>query len=85
MKFKEHLKHIKRKLSEANKCLYVLRSLRKKGFNQVEIDHLFQSLVLQLYLKFRMVYRCMQPPCLNLILCSSSFADVINAVIYTML
>ena len=34
----------KRKLFEANKCLYVLRSLRKEGYNQVEIDHLFQSL-----------------------------------------
>ena len=38
--------HIKRKLFEANKCLYVLRSLRKEGYNQLEIDHLFQSLVL---------------------------------------
>ena len=28
------------------KCRYVLRSLRKEGYNQVEIDHLFQSLVL---------------------------------------
>ena len=64
------------------KCLYVLGSLRKEGYNQVEIDHLFQSLVLP---KIRMVYRCMQPPCLNLILCSSSFADVINAVVYPML
>ena len=40
------IEHIKRKLFEANKCLYVLRSLRKEGYNQVEIDHLFQSLVL---------------------------------------
>ena len=40
------LEHIKRKLSEANKCLYALRSLRKEGYNQVEIDHLFQSFVL---------------------------------------
>ena len=38
--------HIKRKLLEANKYLYVLRSIRKEGYNQVEIDHLFQSLVL---------------------------------------
>ena len=38
--------HIKRKLLEANKCLYVLRRLRKEEYNQVEIDHLFQSLVL---------------------------------------
>ena len=63
----------------------MLRSLRKKEYNQVKIDHLFQSLVLRLYLLFRMVYRCMQPPCLNLILCTSSFADVVNAVIYPML
>ena len=34
-RFKEH---IKRKLFEANKCLYVLMSLRKEGYNQVEID-----------------------------------------------
>ena len=27
-------------------CLYVLRSLRKEGYNQVEIDHLFRSFVL---------------------------------------
>ena len=33
---------------KTNKCLYVLRSLRKEGYNQVEIDHIFQSLVLQL-------------------------------------
>ena len=38
--------HIKRKLFEANKGLYVLMSLRREGYNQVEIDHLFQSLVL---------------------------------------
>ena len=38
--------HIKRKLFEANKFLCVLRSLRKEGYHQVEIDHLFQSLVL---------------------------------------
>ena len=35
-------KHIKRKLFEAHKCLYVLMSLRKEEYNQVEIDHLFQ-------------------------------------------
>ena len=37
---------LKRKLFEANKCLCVLTSVRKEGYNQVEIDHLFQSLVL---------------------------------------
>ena len=30
----------------ANKCLFVLRSLRKEGFSQGEVDHLFSALVL---------------------------------------
>ena len=50
-----------------------------------DIDHLFLTQCFQFYLKFRIVYRCMHPPCLNFILCSSSFADVINAVLYPML
>ena len=32
---------VKTKLYEANKCLFVIRSLRKEGYNQTEIDHLF--------------------------------------------
>ena len=31
---------------KANKCLYILRTLRKEQYNQTEIDHLFRSLVL---------------------------------------
>ena len=31
---------------KANKCLFVLRSLRKEGFSQGEVDHLFSALVL---------------------------------------
>ena len=31
---------------KANKCLFVLRSLRKKGFSQGEVDNLFSTLVL---------------------------------------
>ena len=38
--------HVKGKLREANKCLYILRSLRKDGYPQVEIDHLFKAIVL---------------------------------------
>jgi hypothetical protein len=38
--------HIRLKLFEANKCLFVIRSLRKEGYNQTEIDHLFQTIVL---------------------------------------
>ena len=30
---------------KANKCLFILRSLRKEGYTQAEIDYLFQSLV----------------------------------------
>ena len=38
--------HIREKLIKANKCLFILRSLRKEGYNQAEIDHLFLNLVL---------------------------------------
>ena len=33
-------------LIKANKCLFVLRSLRKEGFSPGEVDHLFSALVL---------------------------------------
>ena len=33
--------HIKNKLLEANKCLFVIKSLKKEGFCQDDIDHLF--------------------------------------------
>ena len=33
--------HIKAKLHEANKCLFIIRCLRKEGYTQGEIDHLF--------------------------------------------
>ena len=38
--------HVKGKLREANKCLYILRSLRNDGYTQVEIHHLFKAIVL---------------------------------------
>ena len=38
--------HVKDKLVKANKCLLVIRNLRKGGYSQNEIDHLFKSLVL---------------------------------------
>ena len=34
------------KLVKANKCLHVLRTLRKEHYFQAEIDHLFISIVL---------------------------------------
>ena len=38
--------HVKNKLYEANKCLFVISSLRKERYNQTEIDHLFNATVL---------------------------------------
>ena len=38
--------HVKIKLIKANKCLHVLRCLRKEGYNQQELHHVFISLVL---------------------------------------
>jgi len=38
--------HVNEKLKEANSCLYVIRSLRKEGYSQAEIDHLFNALVI---------------------------------------
>ena len=37
--------HVTSKLVKANKCLYVIRTLRKEGCTQVEVDHLFKALV----------------------------------------
>ena len=38
--------HVKNKLATANKCLYILRTLRKEGYCQAELDKLFSTLVL---------------------------------------
>ena len=38
--------HLKETLCKANKCLYVIRCMRKEGCSQVEVDHLFSSVVL---------------------------------------
>ena len=38
--------HVHVKLIKANKCLFILRSLRKEGYFQGELDHLFSSIVL---------------------------------------
>ena len=47
--FQENCKyseHVRAKLIKANKCLFALRSLRKRGFSQGEVDHQFSALVL---------------------------------------
>ena len=38
--------HVKNKLIKANKSLHILRTLRKEGYNQSEIDLLFNTIVL---------------------------------------
>ena len=38
--------HIKVKLQEANKCLYMIRCLRKEGYQQPDVDYVFKSFVL---------------------------------------
>ena len=45
-KLEIYSEHVRAKLIKANKCLFVLRSLRKEGFSQGEVDHLFSALVL---------------------------------------
>ena len=42
----KYSEHVRAKLIKANKCLFVLKSLRKEGFSQGEVDHLFSALVL---------------------------------------
>ena len=38
--------HVHVKLIKANKCLFILRALRKEGYSQAELDHLFSSIAL---------------------------------------
>ena len=38
--------HVTVKLVKANKCLYILRTLRKEQYDQNEIDVLFKTIVL---------------------------------------
>ena len=52
--------------SSENRCLHVLRSLRKEQYSQVEIDHLFQSLVLPNFTCCLSVYGASEPD-LNII------------------
>ena len=37
--------HIKVKLQETDKCLYVIRCLRKQGYHQPDVDYVFRSIV----------------------------------------
>ena len=46
----KHASHVREKLVKANKCLHVVRTLRQEGYNQEELDYLFQSIVMANFL-----------------------------------
>ena len=43
-------RHVKNKLIKANKCVHILRTLRKECYNKSETNHLFKTLVLRNFL-----------------------------------
>ena len=38
--------HVREKLIKANKCLYVIRTLKAEGYSHVELNYLFNSLII---------------------------------------
>ena len=58
--------HINLKLITANKCIHVLKTLRKEQYSQAEIDHLFTVLVLPNFIYGLPVYGTSEPA-LNII------------------
>ena len=59
MTFQENGKfsmHVKAKVLKANRSLYVIRTLRKEGISQPEIDKLFKSIVLSNFIYGISVY-----------------------------
>ena len=52
----KHASHVREKLVKANKCLHVVRTLRQEGYNQEELDYLFQSIVMANFLYGLSVY-----------------------------
>ena len=69
--------HVDLKLIKANKCLHVLRTLRKEQYSPAEIDHLFSFLVLPNFSDGLSVYGASQPD-LNI----SNCLDVVRAVLF---
>ena len=62
--FQENCKyseHERAKLIKANKCLFVIRSLRKEGFSQGEVDHLSGALGLPNFTYGLPVYGAVDP------------------------
>ena len=70
--------HVNLKLIKANKCLRVLRTLRKEQYSPAEIDHLFTFLVLPNFIYGLPVYGASEPD-LNVI---QKFLDVVSAVLF---
>ena len=71
VKFQENCRfsiHVKNKLAAANKCLYILRTLRKEGYCQAGLDNFFSALVLPKLIYGISVYGS-SPPELNTIEC----------------
>ena len=52
----KYASHVREKLVKANKCLHVIRTLRQEGYNQEELDYLFQSIVMPNFLYRLSVY-----------------------------
>ena len=74
-KFNEH---VRTKLVKANKCLHVLRTLRKEHYSQAEIDHLFISIVLPNFSYALSVYGASES---DLTVIQNFLTDAINAVL----
>ena len=62
-------KHVKTKLNEANKCLYIMREFKKEGYSQDEIDHLFKAILLPKIMYGLPVYGTCQATDLNTAQC----------------
>ena len=69
---------MRERIVKANKCLHVKRTLRQVGYNQEELDYLFQLIVMPIFF----VYRCTEPPLLILTTYSIFSIGAINAGIY---
>ena len=54
----KYSEHVRAKLIKANKCLFVLRSLRKEGFSPGEVDHLFSTVDSDLTVIQNVLNRC---------------------------
>jgi hypothetical protein len=75
-RFNEHVKNI---LNSINKSLFVIRTLRKEGFSQAEVDHLFIAIVLPKIRNGLSVYGASKP---ELTTIQNLLADVQKDVIF---